>query len=73
MCCTGERSAIATDDCVGKGSSHWCREFELARVISFDSVGSIGTAYQDQKQELRFPACFAAFVFALFALGGAQR
>ena len=36
MCCTGERSAIATNDYVGKGSSPWCREFELARVISFD-------------------------------------
>ena len=48
ICCTGERSAIATNDYVGKGSSHWCREFELARVISFDPdvdalpAGSIG-------------------------------
>src|ERR1700675_2615963 len=37
MCCTGGRSANATNDYVGKGSSPWCREFELARVISFDS------------------------------------
>jgi hypothetical protein len=38
MCCTEDRSAIATNDYIGKGSSHWCREFELARVISFDLI-----------------------------------
>jgi hypothetical protein len=36
--CTGGQSAIATNNCVGKGSSPWCREFELARVISFDPL-----------------------------------
>ena len=37
ICCTEERSANATNNYVGKGSSPWCREFELERVISFDS------------------------------------
>jgi LysR substrate binding domain len=47
MCCTGERSAIATNNYVGEGSSPWCSEFELARVISFDSfkpVAGLGVA-----------------------------
>jgi hypothetical protein len=41
MCCTGVRSATAIKNYVGRGSSHWCREFELARVISFDPLGLI--------------------------------
>jgi hypothetical protein len=62
MYCTGERSAIATNAYVGKGSSPWSRKLEPTKVIVFDPFARSGQT----KQLCRVAAIYRG-VLTLFA------